>query len=109
VQDTKFGDNDTLSAHIAALADADYLFLLTDVDGLYTGRAGDVASNDWSIHALPMTWRATSGLALYAYDVASNEWFSPVLPMTWRALTGGGGPVYRQPQLGPGGTDHPIG
>lgn len=37
VQDLKFGDNDTLSAHIASLADADYLFLLTDVDGLYTG------------------------------------------------------------------------
>ena len=36
VQDTKFGDNDTLSAHVAALVDADYLFLLTDVDGLYT-------------------------------------------------------------------------
>ena len=37
VQDLKFGDNDTLSAHIASLTDADYLFLLTDVDGLYTG------------------------------------------------------------------------
>ena len=37
MQDMKFGDNDTLSAHIASLADADYLFLLTDVDGLYTG------------------------------------------------------------------------
>ena len=37
VQDLKFGDNDTLSAHIASLCDADYLFLLTDVDGLYTG------------------------------------------------------------------------
>lgn len=36
VQHTKFGDNDTLSAHVAALVDADYLFLLTDVDGLYT-------------------------------------------------------------------------
>ena len=40
VQDLKFGDNDTLSAHIASLADADYLFLLTDVDGLYTGNPG---------------------------------------------------------------------
>jgi glutamate 5-kinase len=38
MQDMKFGDNDTLSAHIASLADADYLFLLTDVDGLYTGQ-----------------------------------------------------------------------
>ena len=37
VQDLKFGDNDTLSAHIASLTDADYLFLFTDVDGLYTG------------------------------------------------------------------------
>lgn len=36
VQHTKFGDNDTLSAHVAALVDADYLFLLTDVDGIYT-------------------------------------------------------------------------
>jgi len=36
VQETKFGDNDTLSAHVAALVDADYLFLLTDVEGLYT-------------------------------------------------------------------------
>ena len=36
VQHTKFGDNDTLSAHVAALVDADYLFLLTDVNGLYT-------------------------------------------------------------------------
>ena len=36
VQDVKFGDNDTLSAHVAALVNADYLFLLTDVDGLYT-------------------------------------------------------------------------
>ena len=36
VQAVKFGDNDTLSAHVAALVNADYLFLLTDVDGLYT-------------------------------------------------------------------------
>lgn len=33
----RFGDNDTLSAITAGLIDADYLFLLTDVDGLYTG------------------------------------------------------------------------
>ena len=32
----KFGDNDTLSAITAALIGADYLFLLTDVDCLYT-------------------------------------------------------------------------
>jgi len=33
---TKFGDNDTLSAMIAILVSAERLYLLTDVDGLYT-------------------------------------------------------------------------
>ena len=32
----KFGDNDTLSAIVAALVDADLLILLSDIDGLYT-------------------------------------------------------------------------
>ena len=36
VEELKFGDNDSLSAQVAALVDAEYLFLLTDVDGLYT-------------------------------------------------------------------------
>ncbi|KFY11419.1 hypothetical protein V492_04468 [Pseudogymnoascus sp. VKM F-4246] len=36
VAEIKFGDNDTLSAITAAMVHADYLFLMTDVDGLYT-------------------------------------------------------------------------
>lgn len=32
----EFGDNDTLSAVVAALVDADLLILLSDIDGLYT-------------------------------------------------------------------------
>jgi len=32
----RFGDNDTLSAVVAMLADADLLILLTDIDGLYS-------------------------------------------------------------------------
>lgn len=32
----KFGDNDTLAALVAGLIDADILFILSDVDGLYT-------------------------------------------------------------------------
>ena len=32
----EFGDNDTLSAIVAALIDADLLILLSDIDGLYT-------------------------------------------------------------------------
>ena len=35
IQEIKFGDNDTLSAITAAMVQADYLFLMTDVDCLY--------------------------------------------------------------------------
>ena len=35
VAEIKFGDNDTLSAITAAMVNADYLFLMTDVDCLY--------------------------------------------------------------------------
>lgn len=33
----EFGDNDTLSAYVAALCDADTLVILSDIDGLYEG------------------------------------------------------------------------
>lgn len=36
VSEIKFGDNDTLSAITSSMIHADYLFLFTDVDGLYT-------------------------------------------------------------------------
>jgi len=36
VEERRLGDNDTLSAQVAALVEAQWLFLLTDVDGLYT-------------------------------------------------------------------------
>ena len=35
-QELRFGDNDTLSAQVAIMIGADWLFLLTDVDALYT-------------------------------------------------------------------------
>lgn len=35
-QEIEFGDNDTLSAVVASLIDADLLILLSDIDGLYT-------------------------------------------------------------------------
>lgn len=34
-EEIRFGDNDKLSAHVAALIDADLLLILSDVDGLY--------------------------------------------------------------------------
>jgi glutamate 5-kinase len=36
VEELKFGDNDSLSAQVACLVSARWLFLLTDVDGLYS-------------------------------------------------------------------------
>ena len=36
-QEIKFGDNDTLSALVASLVDADLLIILSDVEGLYNG------------------------------------------------------------------------
>ena len=35
VEEIRFGDNDTLSALVAGLVDADMLIILSDVDGLY--------------------------------------------------------------------------
>lgn len=35
VDDLKFGDNDTLSAKVAGMLDADQLLILSDIDGLY--------------------------------------------------------------------------
>ncbi|VJE97960.1 gamma-glutamyl kinase [Streptococcus pneumoniae] len=37
IDELKVGDNDTLSAQVAAMVQADLLVFLTDVDGLYTG------------------------------------------------------------------------
>lgn len=36
IDELRFGDNDTLSAQVASLVGADWLFLLTDVDRLYS-------------------------------------------------------------------------
>jgi glutamate 5-kinase len=41
VEELKFGDNDTLSARVAGLVDADWLFLMTDVDQLYSADPRD--------------------------------------------------------------------
>ena len=43
VDELKFGDNDTLSALVASLVQADWLFLLTDVDRMYSADPKTVA------------------------------------------------------------------
>ena len=40
----EFGDNDTLSAYVAKLVDADMLVILSDIDGFYDGNPSDAKS-----------------------------------------------------------------
>ncbi|CAE6484575.1 unnamed protein product [Rhizoctonia solani] len=70
VSEIKFGDNDTLSAIASSMLHADYLFLLTDVDSLYTAnprkdpnaRAIEVVENVSAIRSQVST--ATLGSSL---------------------------------------------
>jgi len=41
VEEIEFGDNDSLSALVASVIDADLLVLLTDIEGLYSGNPRD--------------------------------------------------------------------
>ncbi|KAK9819850.1 hypothetical protein WJX72_003212 [[Myrmecia] bisecta] len=52
VDQLRFGDNDTLSAQVATLVQADWLFLLTDVDSLYTANPSS-DPNAQPIHEVP--------------------------------------------------------
>jgi glutamate 5-kinase len=44
IKKSAFGDNDTLSAHVAAAIDADLLIILTNVDGLFDRNPSDKAA-----------------------------------------------------------------
>ena len=57
VQELRIGDNDTLSAQVAVLVQADWLFLLTDVDFLYT------ANPNVDPNATPITVRCAASLS----------------------------------------------
>ncbi|WP_433828276.1 glutamate 5-kinase [Actinoplanes sp. CA-015351] len=48
-EEIRFGDNDRLAALVAALADADLLVLLSDVDALYTASPSDPSSRRISL------------------------------------------------------------
>lgn len=45
IQEIRVGDNDTLSALVASMVNAQYLFLLTDVDSLYTSNPKDYSTS----------------------------------------------------------------
>jgi len=51
VEEIVFGDNDSLSAHIAKIVDADLLIILTDIDGLFSANPRD-DENAFLIHSV---------------------------------------------------------
>jgi glutamate 5-kinase len=58
VEQLRVGDNDTLSAQVATLVHAEWLFLLTDVDALYTANPADDPSAQ-PIRHVPDLWSLT--------------------------------------------------
>lgn len=55
VEEIKFGDNDTLSALVAEIVDADLLIILTDIDGLYNDdpHVNSEAKIYWELDEIP--------------------------------------------------------
>ncbi|PSF37182.1 glutamate 5-kinase [Aphanothece hegewaldii CCALA 016] len=66
VDELKFGDNDTLSALVASLIEADWLFILTDVDRLYS------ADPRLFPHAQPISLVRWSELAQLQVEAGSS-------------------------------------
>ena len=64
----RYGDNDRLAARVAAMASADCLVLLSDVDGLYTAPP----ATDPSAKLLPVVPRVTAEIEAMAGGAASE-------------------------------------
>jgi glutamate 5-kinase len=64
----RFGDNDSLAAHVTALARAGLLVILTDVDGLYDGHPGLARAS----RLVPLVSRITAGLKRHAGGAVSR-------------------------------------
>ena len=64
----RFGDNDRLGARIAAMASADALVLLSDIDGLYTGNP----SEDSSVEHIPTVDAITPEIEAMAGGSSTN-------------------------------------
>jgi len=68
IEEIRFGDNDTLSAMVASLADADLLILLSDIDGLYTGNPRE----DKEARLIPLVEEITPEVEKLAGGAGSN-------------------------------------
>jgi glutamate 5-kinase len=66
IEELKFGDNDTLSALVASLVEADWLFILTDVDQVYS------ADPRLDSQAQPISFVTASELAQLQINAGSS-------------------------------------
>ena len=64
----RYGDNDRLAARVAAMASADCLVLLSDIDGLYTAPPND----DPNAKLIPIVERVTARIEAMAGGAASE-------------------------------------
>lgn len=69
IEELKLGDNDTLSAQVAAMVHADLLILLTDIDGLYTGNP----KTDESASRIPVVEKITPEIEQLAGGAGSSN------------------------------------
>ena len=69
VEEIVFGDNDTLSAMVAKLVNADALIILSDIDGLYSGNPRE----DESAYLIPVVEEITDELMSIAGTKGSTR------------------------------------
>lgn len=60
-EEIKFGDNDRLSAMVAALVHADLLIMLSDVDGLHRKEGGKLAEKVGEVHEITHEIKSMAG------------------------------------------------
>ncbi|MDA8235282.1 MAG: glutamate 5-kinase [Clostridia bacterium] len=68
IEEIRVGDNDTLSAMVASLVDADLLILLSDIEGLYTGNPRE----DKEAKLIPLVEEITPEVEKLAGGAGSN-------------------------------------
>lgn len=93
IEELKIGDNDTLSAMVASIVDADVLIILSDVEGVYTdnpqsnpnatliGEIGDITPEMEALAGGAGTLRGTGGMytKIQAGKIAVNSGVSMVI------------------------------
>jgi glutamate 5-kinase len=76
VEELKFGDNDTLSAMVACIADADVLIILSDIDGLYDANPAERADARLISEVLKITEEMEAGSTTRGSSISSGGMYT---------------------------------